>query len=240
MLDRVVRLMVFALVILLSACGNPNPLQTKFERLFPKPDWFDTVESVTLNNVTEVNTLWGSVKRCCTSKDILKRNNRIMYKSCYRAILRNLEQRDLVVQCLWFMPGGATAPQRRLLAEFMIEHFGDHNVDTTKCTNCKKADTIARTTLTLARYRKNEKRSQESIRLIEELTDKRGPEISAWVLGEMFEFLSEIYLQQKVSDNVKARYKSISKMLELDVTAGKTQPWRLRNFQKAYQEILAN
>jgi hypothetical protein len=208
-------LCVVCLTFAVAGCGN-HPAQpatrapTKFESTFAKPDWFDSVAAPDLATPEQVTKLWQSEKRCCGKYDEqVFKNNRIFYKSCFNAISAHYEDERLVVLCLSTMDVGAEAPERVQLARFLVDNFASHKASVENCANCMPADTVARTTLDLARYESRESNNKLGpVGRLEKLLDTREDEISYWVQAEIYEFLGELYLEAGVTPDRLSRYKT--------------------------------
>ena len=227
------------LLVALASCNKKDPFQEEFENTFPKPEWFDEISAPTVENAKEVTTLWRSEKRCCGEPEV-KKNLKIMYKSCYNAILENYRDEELVVGCIPKMVNAAPSPQPHALWKFLVETYPDNKKDITRCSNCMEADTIARATHSLARYEYKETRLPgSSINLVESFMDKRGEQTSPWIKAEIFEFLGKLYVEKGVTEDTKLRYQNIHAALSESVASKSVKPWRLKNFNKVYDTIMA-
>ncbi|MGI9351918.1 MAG: hypothetical protein ACR2O3_10175 [Rhizobiaceae bacterium] len=230
--------LTFSLVFL-AGCNKPDKFQKEFGSKFPKPEWFDEIDAPAVKNAKEATALWRSEKRCCGAPD-LKKNLRIMYKSCYNAILQYYRDEELVVGCISKMTNGAPSPQPRALWKYLAETYPDHKKDITRCSNCMEGDTIARATHSLARYEYSAtKNASNSIGLVEKFMDKRGTETSPWIQAETYEFLSKLYLEAGVTEDTKLRYQKIREALAASVASKSVKPWRLEKFEKVYALIMA-
>ncbi|HET9864261.1 MAG TPA: hypothetical protein VFP37_12510 [Steroidobacteraceae bacterium] len=193
------------LLVLIGGCEAPPP--SKFEQTFSKPDWFDSIEAPEVATDEEVSSLWQSTDRCCGNDENVVKNNRIFYKSCFNAISKHYEDETLVVECLWLMDVGAEREQKRELARFLVENYGDHRNRVDDCANCMPGDTVARVTLELARYESRDSNDKSRpIGRIENLLDRREDEISYWVQAEIYEFLGQLYLEAGVTRQRLDRY----------------------------------
>jgi hypothetical protein len=188
---------------LIAGCEEPS----EFERTFAEPDWFDSIDAPKINTVEEVNALWQSEKRCCEDANVLLRNNRIFYKSCFNAIMGNYGNEELVVKCLWLMDIGADSKQRVELKRYLVENYGLHKNSVDNCANCMPGDTVARVTLELSRYESRANHSKtQPIKRLENLLDSRLYEISYWVQAEIYEYLGVLYLESGVTQERLSRY----------------------------------
>jgi hypothetical protein len=189
--------------LITTGCEKSN----RFTETFNKPIWFNLIIAPTVNNVDEVSALWQSEKRCCVDPDLLLKNNRVFYKSCYNAIANNYKDEHLVVTCLWLMNVGADANQSVELSRFLLENFSHHKNRVDNCANCMPADTVARVTLEVASFDSRMNNSKKApIDKIERLLDSRSHEISYWVLAEIYEFLGDMYLEDGVTPERLERY----------------------------------
>jgi hypothetical protein len=190
-------------LILVAGCEEPN----KFVQNFAAPDWFDSVDAPEINSVEEVDALWQSEKRCCEDADVLLKNNRIFYKSCFNAISDNYGNEELVVKCLWLMGVGADGEQRIQLKRYLVENYGRHRNRVDNCANCMPGDIVARVTLELARHEnRTSKSNTRPIKLLEDLLDSRLGEISLWVQAEIYEFLGVLYLEDGITEERLERF----------------------------------
>jgi hypothetical protein len=190
-------------LVLASGCEAPN----QFEQTFSAPEWFSSVDAPEITTTEEVSALWQSEKRCCEDANVLLRNNRIFYKSCFNAISNNYENEELVVKCLWLMGAGADSKQRVQLKRYLVENYGRHKNNVDNCANCMPGDTVARVTLELARYESRASSSKtQPIERLENLLDSRSDEISYWVLAEIYQFLGVLYLESGVTQERFNRY----------------------------------
>lgn len=227
------------LLVMLASCNKPDEFQKEFEQKFPKPEWFDKIEAPSVSNAKQVTELWRSEKRCCGEPEV-KHNLKIMYKSCYNAILSFYRDEELVVGCIPKMTNVAPSPQPHALWKYLVETYPNYRKDIARCSNCMEADTIARATHSLARYEfSSTKSASKSISVVENFMDRRGGETSPWIQAETFEFLSKLYLEEGVTTDTKLRYQAIREKLTESVTSKSIKPWRLKNFDKVHKVIMA-
>jgi len=226
---------IFFLII--AGCGKPN----KFEQNFTKPTWFDSLEAPEINTSEEVDALWHSEKRCCEDANILLKNNRIFYKSCFNAISKHYEDEELVVKCLWLMDVGAESNQRIELSRFLLDNFGHHKNSVNNCANCMPGDTVARVTLDLATYESRTSNSKDQpIKRIENLLDSRRDEISYWVQAEIYKFLGEVYLEAGIDYERLNRFKEAYNRLNKIKDYNEPLERRFPPIVKLYNLILQN
>lgn len=223
------------LVLIITGCSKPN----KFESEFEKPKWFDTIEAPSVHTSNEVSALWQSEKRCCEDENILLKNNRIFYKACFNAISEHYEDEELVVKCLWLMDIGAESDEKVQLARFLVQNFSHHKNSIAECANCMPGDTVARETLTLARYESRLNNSKDtSIRLIENVLDTRLDEISYWVQAELYEYLGALYLESGLNDERLERMKEVIDRFNKVKKYNEPLERRYKSFEKIYQIII--
>ncbi|MBL4781219.1 MAG: hypothetical protein JKX92_03160 [Porticoccaceae bacterium] len=223
------------LVILITGCSKPN----KFESEFEKPEWFNSIDAPALSTVNEVSALWQSEKRCCEDENTLLKNNRVFYKGCFNGIVDHYENEGLVVKCLWLMDIGAEPDQRVQITRFLIKNFSHHKNSIARCSNCMSGDTIARETLTLARYEKRLSNSKDkSIRLLENVLDNRLDEISYWVQAELYEYLGELYLESQLNDERLERMREVFDRFNKVKKYNEPLERRYKSFEKVYQVII--
>ena len=219
----------------MAGCSAPN----EFESAFEKPEWFKSIEALDIHSSEEVSALWQSKKRCCEDENVLLKNNRLFYKSCFNAILEHYENEALVVKCLWLMDVGAESNQKVELTRFLVKNFSHHRNSIAGCVNCMPGDTVARETLTLARYESRLSNSKdESIRLLENILDKRLDEISYWVQAEMYEYLGKKYLESGLNAERVARMKEVFERFNRVRKYNSTLDRRYKLFEKVYKVIL--
>ena len=222
-------------VLIFSGCDKQN----KFEAEFEKPQWFEAVEAPSLHASSEVSALWQSEKRCCEDANTVLKNNRIFYKACFNAISEHYEDEELVVQCLWLMDAGAEADQQVQLTRFLVENFSHHKNSIARCANCMPADTVARETLTLARYESRSSNSKESsIQLIENVLDVRLAEISYWVQAELYEYLGKLYLESDITPERLERMNEVFERFNEVRKHNEPLDRRYDAFEKVYRLIL--
>ena len=179
-----------------------------FTKKIPKPDWFYSVLAPDLNSISEIDSLWRGKKRCCVAESILLDNNREFYKSCYNAIINNPDNEKLVVKCLWLMDTGADGNQRTDIKRFLVNSYGTHKNSVVGCVNCAPADTVARVTQELANVEKYSGNIDAAIRMLENLFDYRGGEISLWIQTEIYQTLGKLYMSSAVTETRKERMKN--------------------------------
>jgi hypothetical protein len=225
---------VALLSILLIGCGQSN----KFEQEITQPEWFDSIDAPEINSSNEVSALWQSKKRCCEDETVLLKNNRTFYKSCYNAISENFDNEELVVKCLWLMDAGANSKQKIKLSKFLVENYSHHKNSITGCANCMPADTVARETLSFARYEKRLGHQENAIHVIENLLDNRLSEISYWVQVQIYEFLGRLYLEQGITDTRIKRFKETYKTLNRVKDYNEPLERRYKSFEKVYMLVI--
>lgn len=222
-------------MLYIVGCSEPS----EFESEFAKPEWFSSVEAPDIHTPEEVSSLWQSEKRCCEEKNTLLKNNRIFFKSCFNAISEHYEDEELVVLCLWLMDVGAASKQKIKLSRFLVENFSHHKNSITGCVNCLPGDTVARETLTLARYESRLNNSKdESIRLIENVLDKRIDEISYWVQAEIYEYLGKLYLESGLDDRRLERMREVYERFNRVRKYNSPLERRYESFDKIYRVII--
>ena len=227
------------ILVMLASCNKPDEFQKEFEQKFPKPEWFDKIEAPSVSNAKQVTELWRSEKRCCGEPEV-KNNLKIMYKSCYNAILSFNRDEELVVGCIPKMTNAAPSPQPHALWNYLVETYPNHKKDITRCSNCMEADTIARAIHSLARYEfSSTKSASKSISMVESFMDSRGGETSPWIQAEIFVFLGKLYLEEGVTADTKLRYQTIHEKLAASVASKSIKPWRLKKFGKVHKVIIA-
>jgi len=232
---RVRYISVIMLVIIITGCSKPN----KFESEFEKPEWFDAIEAPSVHSSNEVSALWQSEKRCCEDENTLLKNNRIFYKACFNAISDHYEDEELVVKCLWLMDIGAESDQKVQLTRFLVQNFSHHKNSIAGCANCMPGDTVARETLTLARYENRLSNTKDtSIRLIENVLDNRLDEISYWVQAELYEYLGKLYLESGLNDERLERMKEVFDRFNNVKKYNEPLERRYKSFEKIYQVII--
>jgi hypothetical protein len=220
---------------LITGCEAPN----KFEQTFTEPEWFDSVAAPEVNTSEQVSALWQSEKRCCEDANVLLKNNRIFYKSCFNAITDNYENEELVVKCLWLMDAGADKEQRVRLKRYLVDNFGHHRNSVDNCANCMPGDTVARVTLELARYESRTSNSKKQpIKLLEDLLDSRLDEISYWVQAEIYEFLGVLYLEDGVTEDRQNRYEETYYRLKKAKQYNEPLEKRFAQIEKKYNLII--
>lgn len=226
---------VIMLLFIITGCSKPN----KFESEFEKPEWFDSIEAPSVHSSNEVSAVWQSEKRCCEDENTLLKNNRIFYKACFNAISDHYEDEELVVKCLWLMGIGAEPDQKVQLTRFLVQNFSHHKNSIAGCANCMPADTVARETLTLARYENTLSNTKDkSILLIENVLDNRSDEISYWVQAELYEYLGELYLDSGLNDERLARMKEVFARFNHVKKHNEPLESRYKSFEKIYQLII--
>ena len=175
----------------------------KFQESITKPEWFDNVHTISINNEKEMSTLWQSEKRCCESKSKLYRNNQKFFKSCYNAILENYNDEKLVVKCLWLMGFHEAREQDIQAKQFIVSNFPNHKSNIKNCFNCDTGDVVARATNSLANYKLRDS-LEISIAMMENILKRRHSDISHWIQIDMYVDLSRLYLKQSsISDYQK-------------------------------------
>ncbi len=220
---------------ILCACGSGETFETKI----PKPEWYDSIELVELNNVGELDSLWRGKKRCCIDESMLLANNREFYKACYEAITNNPENEELVVKCLWLMDAGADKDQRIGISRFLVENFGNHKNSVEHCRNCSPGDTVARVTKDLARMEKAQGQIDHAISLLEDLLDSRGDEVSHWIQVEIYEVLGGMYLSSVVTNERKDRLNSAYNRLSGVRREDNGVERRFERFEITYKDVMA-
>ena len=73
----------------------------------------------------------------------------------------------------------------------------------------------------------------------EKFMERRGNETSPWIQAEIFEFLGKLYLKNGVTADTKKRYRKIRNKLVASVNAKSIKQWRLKNFDRVYELIVA-
>lgn len=228
-------LSVIILLLIIAGCSKPN----KFESEFEKPEWFDTIEAVSVHTSNEVSALWQSEERCCEDENTLLKNNRIFYKACFNAMSEHYEDEELVVKCLWLMGVGAESDQKVQLTRFLVQNFSHHKNSIAGCANCMPGDTVARKTLTLARYENRLSNSKDiSIRLLENVLDNRLDEISYWVQAELYEYLGKLYLESGLNVERIDRMKEVFDRFNNVKRYNKPLERRYKSFDKVYKVII--
>ncbi len=164
--------------------------ETEFERVAPKPFWWNHVQAdhVKITNYDELIAYWQSEKRCCTEKEI-KDNNRKFYKTAYLAILNNPSNPDIIVNGINLMNlsylGIDDFSPMQLYA---LETYPDYNKPLHRCANCKKGDVIASLLEELGGSLRKKNQQGDYIPLAKHYLSLRG--------GEMSEYYeARIYLQ---------------------------------------------
>ena len=223
------------LVLIIAGCSEQN----KFDSTFEKPEWFDVVEAPSVHSSSEVRALWQSEKRCCENENTLLKNNRIFYKACFNAISEHYEDEELVVKCLWLMDIGAESDQQVQLTRFLVQNFSHHKNSIARCSNCMPGDTVARETLTLARYDNRLSNTKDtSILLIENVLDNRLDEISYWVQAELYEYLGKLYLESGLNDERLERMEEVFDRFNNVKKYNEPLDRRYKSFEKVYKVII--
>lgn len=230
-----IRILFAFLCLLATGYEKLNP----FTKTFAKPSWFNSIDAPVINNIDEASALWQSEQRCCVDPELLLKNNRIFYKSCYNAIANNYNDEQLVVTCLWLMTIGADSKQSIELSRFLLNNFSHHKNRVDNCANCMPADTVARVTLEVAAFDSRFSNSKKtSIDRIERLLDARSDEISYWVQAEIYEFLGDLYLEEGVTQERLERfakaYTKLNQVKEYNEPLAK----RFAPIEKRYQSLL--
>lgn len=217
------KLLMVCVVGFISACEQPQSDESgdsHFEQHIKRPHWYTAVEAPALNTIEELDQLWRSKKRCCIDKDILVANNREFYKGCYQGIVNNPKFEELVVKCLWLMGAGADRKQKKLIKYYLVDNYGLHENDTSRCANCAPADTVARVTHDVARIEHGKENTDGAIELLEEVLNRRGSQISPWVQTEMYTTLGQYYLSTTVSteraQNITRAYQRLAAIATKD------------------------
>jgi len=210
-----------------------------FEEKIPKPEWFDPIESPSLNSLAEVNALWQSKKRCCIDEAELLGNNREFYKACYNAIVDNRDDEHLVVQCLWLMEHGAEFSQRKAIKQYLVDNYFHHKNSVSNCANCATADTVARVSRSLALMEMRSGDIDMAIQIMERVLEERSDEISHWVQTEMYESLGQMYLRVSATQQQKDRIANAYAMLDNVRATSDGVESRFTRFEKVYNRLLA-
>lgn len=229
--------LLFALLLL--ACSKPDPEpdfsreSTEFTRAAVQPDWFNRVDAVPLDNLEAVQTLWRSEKRCCGDDRGVEKANRVFYKSCYRAIESKPDDVHVIPYCLWLMDVALGYEDSIQLSRYLLANYLYYSQPTDYCVNCRPADLIARTARDVALYDlRRDNAPYDAASRLETLLDEREAQISAWVLGEIYVSLAEIY--EAIPDR-QARVDRLHQRvvrLEENWPEG-LQDWRLEDVQSA-------
>jgi hypothetical protein len=230
-----IRFLFAFLCLITTGCGKSNT----FTKTFDKPSWFNSIEAPTLNTVDEVSALWQSEERCCVDPELLLKNNRVFYKSCYNAIANNHNDEPLVVTCLWLMNVGADSKQSIELSRFLLDNFSHHKNRVDNCANCMPADTVARVTLEVATFDSRISNSKKApIDSIERLLDSRSDEISYWVQAEIYEFLGNMYLEEGVTQERLERFAKAYTKLNQVKDYNEPLAKRFESIEKRYRLLL--
>ncbi|EAR10629.1 hypothetical protein [Reinekea blandensis] len=231
------RVLPWVLALLLVACSDPEPEiiqeSTEFTRAAVQPDWFNRVDAEPLTSWDDVQALWASEKRCCGDDRSVVKANRVFYKSCYRAIEAKPDDVHLVPYCLWLMDVALDYDDSIQLSRYLLEHYLFYSQPTDYCANCSPADLVARTTRDVALYdlRHNNAPYDAALQL-ERLLDEREAQISAWVLGEIYVSLAEIY--EAIPDRAERVDQLRQRVTRLEANWPEgLQAWRLEDVQSA-------
>jgi len=222
------------LIISIVGCSKKN----KFESEISKPEWFDSIEAPQIDTFDEADALWRSDKLTSADPDIVLKNSRIVYKSCFNAISEHYEDEELVVLCLGVMDIILVSNNRIQTTKFLVENFGHHKNSVARCA-CLSGDIIARATLRLAKYEgRLINPEEESIRLLENLLDNRVDEISYWIQAEIYEYLGTLYIVTGLDESRLNRMKEVYDRFNRVKASKKSLKRRYDSFEKVYQLIL--
>ncbi len=234
MVRRIVGTVVVMLV--LAACGGGL---SDFEAKIPKPEWFGSVAAPEVGSATEVSALWQSKERCCIDAAQLLANNREFYKSCYSGIVGHPDDEEMVVKCLWLMGAGAPSEQQIPIRQYLVDNYSHHRNSVADCVNCAPGDTVSRVTAELANLRFAKGDVEEAIRLIENVLDRRGGEVSLWVQTEIYASLGRMYLASSVTKTRKARMTAAYERLNRAKAVNPAVERRIERLEKVYVEVSA-
>lgn len=223
--------------LLISACSDPEPEpiqeSTEFTRAVVQPDWFSKTDAEPITSWGDVQALWRSEKRCCGDDRGVINANRVFYKSCYRAIEARLDDENVEPYCLWLMDVALDYDDSIELSRYLLANHAQYAQPTDYCANCSPADLIARTARDVALYdARQNNRPIEAAADLEQLLDNREAEISAWVLGEIYVSLAEIY--EAIPGNEEAVVKLQQRVKRLEENWPEDlQAWRLEDVRSA-------
>lgn len=191
------RLVIVSLTFVLFACSHSNwevAESNEFSRAVAQPEWFARTDFEPINNYEEMSALWQGHDRSGSSNAV-KKANRYFYKSCFVALYEKSDDPDLEPRCLVIMDNMLAAEDRVRLYQYLLKNYSNYDQRTDNCASCSPGDLIARATRDYARtefYTTNRENPIAAYAMLETLLDRRLDDISEWVLGEIYEEMSQM------------------------------------------------
>jgi len=238
MIDNI-KIMRFCLISLLSltlmsGCSD-NESEWFSTNITNHPSWYGQASYVEVNTDDGISKVWQSKKRCCVKQAQLDLNNREFYKTCVKAINKNISNDRLVVLCLWLMGGAVDTPRRIKIKEYLLDHYFHHQKRTDNCVNCKTGDITARVSKTLAYYY-SKTDINKAIDTVEKPLNDGFTDISPWIQVEMLTYLGKLYLKASLTEDRKNWFNTAYKKLSLQ-RDHETLKRRIGDLDKVHKEI---
>jgi len=196
------------------------------------------------NNAKQIKNLWQEVSDCCKHNYNAKTfEKKQFYEACERT-LETTQNENVSANCLWFMASAVRSMEQKLqLHEQYIKKHLNYAMQTNDCTDCSAGDMTAKVAMRLADAYRRFNRSDESVKVLERVSEARMLDVSPWLFAELTGHLALYYQEVGVNERAVSRivkninflkaFKNNEKLLE--ETAGKP---RLERLNVEYEKIM--